>query len=103
MNRHCARGHLMSILSIWLLSLVTSTHVLLERDVCGRECLRQVAAYWEVAEANRIDDLLKTSAAPFSIADLTAAADEIGLHAEPVHWKAPSAARFPCPAILHVR
>lgn len=93
----------MNMILVSLAAVLVPSNVLLERDTCGRECLRQIAEYWGCGDAAVLDEVLPASSAPFSFQDLIAATLSLGLRVEPVTWRDQSLATFPCPAILHVR
>ena len=92
-----------TVFLVWS-TFVFSGDALLDRDTCGRECLRQIASFYSQKHGkSQFVDLLPSSKAPFSFADLISASRQLNFHSEAVEWKDSSTATFPCPAILHVK
>lgn len=74
-----------------------------DAQVCGANSLALAAAYVADIHASDIYSLLSAERAPFSLGDLEDAARKAGLRSSVLRWKNKEAARFHCPAILHVR
>ena len=73
------------------------------RQVCGRNALAVVAAYHHEGSAAAVERLLPDDRAPYSFADLAAAAQSQGLKTRSMRWRRIAEATFPSPAILHVK
>jgi ABC-type bacteriocin/lantibiotic exporter with double-glycine peptidase domain len=76
----------------------------LGRECCGRFALGMAVSVFDPGYAELPwEDLLPSSHAPFSLADLERAARQIGLDALAVQWDDLQAADLSCACILHVR
>lgn len=94
--------------SVMVLFLATSHSLasdqVVQRPLCGRYALCLLGSFLdEDASPNIWDRLLPDATAPFSVAELEAAAQEAGLRTLLLRWEAPAAADFNRPCVLYIR
>jgi predicted double-glycine peptidase len=75
-----------------------------DRNVCGRISLMSVLHFVSGnSHAEELGHLLPNERAPFSMAEIEAAARTLGYQTRLMSWSSKTQAAFPCPAVVHVR